>query len=76
MHKIICFSGFFFFKKKCVCLPYLKFSDLLPETLIFLFGLALDGQLPRIPGAENNFTGLIFVLDFAAIKTQKLVTLD
>ena len=27
-------------KKKNVCLPYLKFSDLLPEThLLFLFGL-------------------------------------
>ena len=29
--------------KKYVCLPYLKFSDLLPEThLFFLFGLIMQ----------------------------------
>ena len=38
MHKIIFFS-----KKKYVCLPYLKFSDLLPETHL-LFYLALAEQ--------------------------------
>ena len=38
MHKII-----FFQKKKYVFLPYLKFSDLLPEThLFFLFGLIMQ----------------------------------
>ena len=37
MHKIIFPEKI---KKKYVCLPYLKFSDLLPEThLYFLFGL-------------------------------------
>ena len=38
-HEII-----FFFpeKKKYVCLPYLKFSDSLPETHIFLCGLNGD----------------------------------
>ena len=49
MHKIIIRMIFFFQKKKKLLknnmwhtyyfLPYLKFSDLLPETQIFLFGL-------------------------------------
>ena len=35
-----CIKLFFFYRKKNVCLSYLKFSDLLPETLIFfLLGL-------------------------------------
>ena len=37
MHKII-----FFQKKIYVCQPYLKFSDPLPETLIYLFGLTVS----------------------------------
>ena len=37
MHK----NYIFFQKKKYVCLSYLKFSDLLPETYLFLFGLTV-----------------------------------
>ena len=41
MHKIILFPDKKIIKKY-VCLPYLKFSDLLPEMhLFFLFGLKL-----------------------------------
>ena len=32
IHKII----YFFQKKRCVCLPYLKFSDPLPKTHFYL----------------------------------------
>ena len=39
MHKNI----IFFSEKKYVCIPYLKFSDLLPETPLFFY-LALDGS--------------------------------
>ena len=47
---------YFFFqkkiiKKKYVCLPYLKFSDSLPETHIFLFGLNLSEE----PSYFNSF---------------------
>ena len=33
-----------------MCLPYLKFSDLLPETLIFSFGLSntIMSQTPKL----------------------------
>ena len=40
MHKIIFFIPKKNNLKKYLCLPYIKFSDPLPETLIFLFGLA------------------------------------
>ena len=40
MHKII----YFFPEKKYVCLPYLKFSDPLPETYLFFY-FALSGGL-------------------------------
>ena len=36
MHKIAFFPDFFFIKNKYVCLPDIKFSDLLPETHIHL----------------------------------------
>ena len=39
MHKIIFFPEK---TQKHVCLPYLKFSDPLPETHLFLFGLTGD----------------------------------
>ena len=37
MHKIIFLSEKKLFKKKKMCLPYLKFSDPLPETHLFLY---------------------------------------
>ena len=41
-HPLKCIKLMYFFKKeklnkKYVCLPYLKFSDLLPETHLFFF---------------------------------------
>ena len=40
MHKIIFFPEKKWFKK----MPYLNFLDLLPETLIFLFGLTMESS--------------------------------
>ena len=37
MHKIIFFQKKKIIRKKYVCLPYLKFSDLLPETHLIIF---------------------------------------
>ena len=40
-----------------MCLPYLKFSDLLPKSLIFLFCLKIvseyDQEIPQSQTADN-----------------------
>ena len=45
---------YFFSKKdkKYVCLPYLKFSDLLPVTHTFVFGLIWSGGGGAWAGVE------------------------
>ena len=36
-----------------MCLPCLKFSDLLPETHLFLFGLIIQGQLGSFKSSKG-----------------------
>ena len=75
MHKIIFFLKKKIIKKKYLCLPYLKFSDPLPDThLFFLFslminylcftGLKLEGDLE-----ENNLPDLAH---FSVFSTEEL----
>ena len=53
MHKIIFFPKKNIFKKKYVCLTYLKFSDMLPKThLFFHLALPLQSLFTGIPAAS------------------------
>ena len=59
MHKIILFPEKKC-KKKIVCLPYLKFSDLLPETHLFFY-LASCGCLGSVSLSTCAVGGSVIV---------------
>ena len=72
MHKIIFFPGIKILEKICV-LPYLKFSDPLPEThLFFLFGLRSRKiqKNPTTTGGEHRLREWHFTATEKAYKTN------
>ena len=76
MHKIICI--YFFFWKKNVCLPYLKFSDPLPETHVFCclalkedqkLGFKTDNRLMQVKSIAECSILWTFIKQSSVFKT-------